>query len=56
MSLSMAVNGVGYRPGKELRTNDTERLEKLFDLYTKVTGSEELSPKKQRQATRSRGG
>ena len=36
--------------------NDTERLEKLFDLYTKVTGSEEMSPKKQRQATRSRGG
>ena len=36
--------------------NDTERLEKLFDLYTTVTGSEELSPKKQRQATRSRGG
>ena len=32
--------------------NDTERLAKLFDLYTKVTGSEESSPK-QRQATRS---
>lgn len=41
--------------GRQFR-NDTERLEKLFDLYTEVTGSEELSPKKQRQATRSRGG
>ena len=35
---------------------DKERLEKLFDLYTKVTGSEEMSPKKQQQVTRSRGG
>ena len=41
--------------GRQFR-NDTEPLERLFDLYTKVTGSEELSPKKQRQATRSGGG
>ena len=35
--------------------NDTERLEKLFDLYTKVTGSEDMPLKKRCQATKPRG-
>lgn len=34
---------------------DPERLEKLFDLYTTVTGSEEISLKKRLQATQIRG-
>ena len=40
--------------GRRFR-KDSEWLEKLFDLCTGVTGSEEVSLKKRLQATRARG-
>ena len=40
--------------GRRFR-NDTERLEKLFELYTKTTGPEEISPGIEGQAKASRG-
>jgi hypothetical protein len=32
--------------------NDTERLEKLFELYTKMTGSVATKPKSEQQGSR----